>query len=417
MTVNELKNKIARGSIENIYLFGGPEIGEKNEAVSMIVKQIFGESKPVIYNFYCANEFDPVDFIDTMNTNLLFSDKKIIVLKNIEQANKSLIKLLEDLIVPNTIISVNYENKFHKKISNALKEKEFLAFYEKDENGNYHQKSGIKDSDIKKIAAFFSAHGISNIDRDTILIMLNESNDKIPAGIINLLNADQYIIFWEMFDSQKPGWVRNEFKKYNLFIEDSAVEFVLDMVENNKYFLENEIQKIAVSFQDLKKSEKNVVTREIIEEYIYHSKEETSFTLYSAMLEKNLAKSLEIAGKIFYSEDESLINGILWSHRRFLRALDLFHNQNKSIEEVFSLLQVTTKKGKEELAAGLKIFDYYHVSLMYYYLSELDYYMKILPDELKLVKLQEFIINFILGDIKQSFLQGDLIHSQSTNII
>jgi hypothetical protein len=101
----------------------------------------------------------------------------------------------------------------------------------------------------------------------------------------------------------------------------------------------------------------------------------------------------------------------------FLRALDLFHNQNKSIEEVFSLLQVTTKKGKEELVAGLKIFDYYHASLMYYYLSELDYYMKILPDELKLVKLQEFIINFILGDIKQSFLQGDLIYSQSTNII
>jgi hypothetical protein len=53
--------------------------------------------------------------------------------------------------------------------------------------------------------------------------------------------------------------------------------------------------------------------------------------------------------------------------------------------------------------------------MMFHHLSELDYFLKILPDELKLVKLQEFLINFINGDIKNSFLSGDLVTYQAGN--
>jgi DNA polymerase III subunit delta len=414
MTVNELKNNISRGKLENIYLFSGPEIGEKNEVLEMLEKRIFKNEKPMVYKFYCANDFDPVEFSDTMNSNLLFSEKKIIILKNIELANKNMVEIIENLLIPGRIIKDSFESGILGKAVAAKKEKDLSAYYHED-NGYYILNESIKESEHKKIVVLFNSIGYSHIDDNTCLVMVNESGDKIPAGITNLLSQNQHIIFWEMFESQKTGWVRAEFKKYNLFIDDTAVEFILDMVENNKFFLENEIRNIAVSYDGLKKDDKKVITRELIEEYLYHSKEETSFTLFSSLIEKNASKALEILDKIFYSEDDSLINGLLWSLRRFLRALDLYENQNMSIEEIYSTLQITAKKGKDELNSGLKNYDYSHISVMFYYLSELDYFVKILPDELKIIKLQEFILNFIMGDMKNSFLTGELIHFQIGN--
>ena len=415
MNVNELRTRISRGILENIYLFSGPEIGEKLEMIGLLREKIFGNEKPVVYTFYCANEFDPVEFTDTMSSNLLFSEKKMVIVKNIEQANRNMTGILENLIVPSRIMSDNFESGVMKKSSVAKKEKELAAYYT-NEGEYYCVKEGLKDSERKKIAVFFNAIGYCNIDPDTYLVMLNETSDRIPAGITNILSQNQHIIFWEMFENQKPVWVRQEFKKYNLFVDDAAVEFILDMIENNKYFLENEIRNIALSYDGLKKDDKRLITRDTIEEYLYHSKEETSFSLFSAMVDGNLSKSLEIAEKIFYSNDESLLNGLLWSLRRFLRALDLYENQNMSIEEIFQVLQITAKKGREEMNRGLKNYGYSHVSLMFYHLSGLDYDLKILPDELKLVRLQEFLVNFIGGDIKNLFLSGDLLTFQANNI-
>ena len=275
---------------------------------------------------------------------------------------------------------------------------------------NFVLKLSLKESDKKRLITalnYFKIHSFSN---NTYLIMLNETNEKIPNSLINLLTPDQHIVFWEMFDNQKPIWIRQQFRKEGFYIEDNAINFIIDTVENNKAQFENVIQNIC-TFLKLNPSKGNLIDKNLIEYFLYHSKEESAFTLYQALLEGNLEKSLGILEKIFYTEDELvLLNGLLWSHRRFLAALDMNENQNMAEEAIFKELNIKIKRVKDEISKGLKRYNFSDMCFMTYYILELDYYLKTLPEDLKLVKLQEFLVRFIYGSNRKSFLQGELLY-------
>ncbi len=406
MKVNsrDIKYRISNNKIENIYLFSGPEIGEKIEIIDLIEKKIFPDQDPVKFYFYCGNEFDIKQFIDTLSTGLLFSNKKIVFLKNVEQISAATIKSLEEYIIPHKIIIESFEKNILQKINNMASKKNLLNNYIK-ENNKYILKDKINASSKKSLLEIFYSINYKNYDTGTYLIMLNETNEKIPQGLLNLLLPYQNIIFWEMFENQKIEWVREQFKKRNLYIKEEAVFFILDMIENNKAQLLSEIEKISYL---VKINKEKVINLSNIEEYLFHSKNETPFSLYSSMLNKNLSKAIDILDNLFLTDEMSLLNGIIWAHRRFLKAIDLYENHNMPLIDIFSNLKIFSKRDKEDYNIGLTNFTFNHASIMFYHLSELDYYLKVLPSNLKLVKLQEFIVNFINGDIQKSFLQGPL---------
>ena len=406
MNVFELKNNIKKGSIENIYLFAGSEIGEKQEVLKILQHKIFGNDEPVIYTLYCDKEFDPANFHDIANSGLLFAEKKMIILKGIEQAGKKILNTLENYILPSAIDKNRYENELIAGLSGkSVKIKLLEKYYALKED--YYIADNIKSSDKKKIIEAFKAAGFNNINPDTYLVVMNEENDRISSQLTGLLTATQNITFWEMFENKKVDWVRSEVKKFNLFIEENAVNFLLDTIENNKQQLFNEITKIAVSFQEIQ-SGKNVIDRDFIEDYLYHSKEENAFTLFNAVMNKNLDKALDIVEKIFYTDEISLLGGIMWCQRRFIKVLDLTANQKLPVDEAFKQININGKKSRQEMNAGIKNYSFEHVSTMFYHLGELDYYLRILPQELKLIKWQEFIFLYFFGSKHKSFLQGPL---------
>ena len=404
---NDLRHRIEKGYIENIYLFAGPEVGEKNEVIQLIESKLFHDEEVTKFTFYCGEDFDLVEFINTLETGLLFSTKKIVYLKNVENIKKEAIKILEDYIIPRKIESQRFEKKILNKISSSHVKKQLLAFYPKNEDF-YLLSSSVKSKDKKNIIEIFNSAGFTAYNPENYLIMLNETNDKIPQGLQDLLLPQQNIVFWEMFENQKISWIREEFRKKSLFIDEEAILFILDMIENNKAKLTEEIKKISDLYNVSEKKDKKGIDLAFIEEYLFHSKTETPFSLFSAILNKNLSKAMDILETLFLTDEFGLLNGFTWSHRRFLKAIDLFENQNMSTGEIFSSLYIITKKDKDDFETGFKNYKFSHVATMFYNLSELDYYLKVLPNNLKLVKLQEFIINFVDGDSRKSFLQGPL---------
>ena len=405
----DLKHNILNNKIENIYLFSGPEIGEKNEIIKLIEKKIFPDQDPVKFFFYCGNEFDNIQFMNTLNTGLLFSDKKIVFLKNIEQISSTTIKSLEDYIIPSKFNIDIFEKNILNKIKNQERRKQFQNYYIKEKNF-YKLKEKLNSTNKKNILEILYSINFKNFNSDTYLIMLNETNEKIPGALVTLLLEHQNIMFWEMFENQKIEWVREEFKKRGLYIKEEAIYFILDMIENNKSQLLFEIEKISYL---VKMNEEKVINLSNIEEYLFHSKVESPFSLYSAILKKDLSKSIDILDNLFLTNEMSLLNGIIWAHRRFLNALDLYENHNIPIMDIFNKLKIFSARDKNDFKIGFSNYNFNHACLMFYSLSELDYYLKILPANLQLVKLQEFIINFINGDIQKSFLQGRLqfLHS------
>jgi len=405
ITSKELRHHIENLNIENIYLFNGPEIGEKKEIIELIKKKVFGDNTPAVYTFYCDESLDIADLIDTLSSGLLFSDKKIVILKSIENINSKTIKQLEKFILPYNFEANVFENSVLKKL-NENNKKSLSSYYAKDKN-NYVLSDSIKKKDKIKILQLLKSINYIK-EKNTYLIMLNETNEKIPDELLDLILPDQNIMFWEMFESQKFEWIRNEFKKFSLYINNETINFILEMIPNNTEQLRDEIIKIVNFFSEKGNKKKNMIELPFIEDYLEYSKEESVFSLYNSMLNGNLEKSLIILNNIFNSDESGILNGLAWAHRRFIRALDLYENQGMPLNEVFNNLKILSKKNQEDLRNGLERYNFNHASNVFYQISELDYYLKILPEKLKLVKLQEFIINFISKREVNKVLDGEL---------
>ena len=81
-----------------------------------------------------------------------------------------------------------------------------------------------------------------------------------------------------------------------------------------------------------------------VESYLYHSKSESPFTLYGSILTCDLSKALGLLENIFLTDEYSLLNGLLWCHRRFMKAIDLYENQNMPLNDIFRNLGVFAKR-------------------------------------------------------------------------
>lgn len=171
-----------------LYLFTGPEIGEKNEAIATIKALAQKKNGSLdVYSYYTA-DVRIQDVISQLQNESLFTQATFITLRNAEQIKT---KSDIDLIVqwaksagnsPNTLILVSDENAVDKKLEAAV------------------------PSSHKKI-------------------------------------------FWEMFENQKPQWVQNFFRKNGFSVTSEAVESILDMVENNTEVLKSECSRFFYCFE------------------------------------------------------------------------------------------------------------------------------------------------------------------------
>ncbi|MBR6201231.1 MAG: hypothetical protein IKQ61_13310 [Spirochaetales bacterium] len=412
MKVPELRNKIQNNQIDNLYLFTGPEVGEKREIIDLIVEKVFGEEEPVVQNVYLGSDLDPAEISEAIEGGMLFSSKKIVCIKNIELMNTRFQKALESVFVPQRLDNAEVIGMSADRRLTSLSEcvKKCYTFDEHRQSWLYNPKT--KETDRKKLIQALAHSKRQAIPADTYIIMINETNEKIPTSVTNLLSDEQQVVFYEMYDSQKPQWIRSEFQKRGLYIEDGAIEFIVDTVENNKYAFQSEIERICTYYTQLAKDDQtvsahNVVSRDLIESYLYHSKEETAFSLYSALLAKNAEKALSILDKIFYTEEDNIVPGLMWSHKRFLKILNQVENERLPLETVFEKNFVKMKKAREELAVGVRNYKFYQTTMLTYQIVQLEYYSRFLPSDLKRVKYQEFIINFIFTNNLELFWLGD----------
>lgn len=410
MDYQAFKYQLEKGKLKHVYLFSGPEIGDKKEALRILKQRIFSEDETNISSFYCDTDFSPADFIDAVQTQGLFSSTKLILLKNIEQAKEPVIKTLTSILIPDSMDQENYEKTFPQS---GTPSKSLTDYYE--QKGDRYFLKKIKEADKKKIIELFNKENFNPLGNGTFLILINETTEKIPESVTRLIPDSQIILFFEMFESKKLEWVRNEFKKSEIKIEEETIQFLLDMVENNKSELEREIHNISIYVKESSKMPSNllVVTKSLIEDYLCHSKEETPFSLFSAMIQLDLSRALDILEKLFSLGPSNILAGLIWSQRRLIRILDLYENRKMPKEMIFKEMYITGKKVTQELSAVFNRFDFRHAVNALNRLSELEYYLRILPPSLKLVKLQEFILDYVGDRIDKSFLQGELQFLQS----
>lgn len=254
----------------NLYLYTGPEFGERSEAVESVrkaFKKKFGEIDE--YSYYLI-ETPFNEIMTTLQSGSLFSSGVFIVCKNAE----------------------------------LLKKKE----------------------EMQMISDWI------NLNQDSAVLILISDEVTVDAKLEKLCPPSNRKKFYEMFEEKKLPWINNYFRKNGWSIEENAAQLILDMVENNTQSLKNECSRFFVLFpKDHQITETDVesVLANTKEETAFTLFNEIADSSQDSQI--RLEKGLSILQKILLTKDNSSIaTSTIAGLTSCFRKLVLWHDEGEN---------------------------------------------------------------------------------------
>jgi DNA polymerase-3 subunit delta len=210
----------------------------------------------------------------------------------------------------------------------------------------YHGAEQIKNKgDVDALTDF-----MGNPGDGATLVLITEEN-RLKQSWAKKLPEERRRIFWEMFDNQKKGWVAAFCRRRSVEIEDDASELLLELVENNTLALSQELERLCEFV-----GRGGKITGEVVESYLYHSKDESVFTLFDYVATGHLEHALEIGAKLLRTSENNpiqLLGGLTWQLRR-LRDLRALLDQRYDQTEALSKLNIRTKRSQRIYGEGAR---------------------------------------------------------------
>jgi DNA polymerase-3 subunit delta len=170
---------VSKSKTPAAFIFLGPELGKKQEAVDS-VKNKFPNAETFL--FY-AGETPAGAIADTLQNRGLFSDCRLVIVKNAE----------------------------------LLKKKDEI------------------DMLVSRI---------SNLEEGSGFVMLSDEI-KIAAGLEDAVPKENRQVFYELFEREKTEWLRQFFARKGFVIGKDGADTILEMVENNTSALSRECSRLA----------------------------------------------------------------------------------------------------------------------------------------------------------------------------
>lgn len=170
-----------------VYLFTGPEFGERNDAIENLKNSVSKKFGSVDNYLFYASETPVNEFMSVLQNESLFSEATFITVKNAETIKKK----DEIEIILNWIKNVKSENAVLVLVSDEIS----------------------VDSKIEKA--------------------VSSSNQKK---------------FWEMYEDKKLPWLQNYFSKNGYTLTEDAGNLILSLIENNTQSLKAECSKFFICF-------------------------------------------------------------------------------------------------------------------------------------------------------------------------
>jgi DNA polymerase-3 subunit delta len=176
-------------------------------------------------------------------------------------------------------------------------------------------------------------------------------------------------VYWELFENQKQSWVTSYFRKHHVSISADAVDLFLEVVENNTQELRHEAEKLCTYV-----GPGGSVDVEDIEAFIYHSRDESVFTLFRHVCNHAFELALLSLEKLVSSGDASpvqIVGGLVFQVRRLL-ALRLLLDNDVPVTTAFERLNIRGKRIQAEYRAGAQRFTTAELERNVYLLTEYD---------------------------------------------
>jgi DNA polymerase-3 subunit delta len=230
--------------------------------------------------------------------------------------------------------------------------------------------------------------------------MLSEEIGRIDKRLEKVVPRENKVIFWELFENQKMGWVQNFFKKRKIRIAPQAVSFLLEMVENNTKELKDACDKLSIFF-----GEGSEIGYTDVEKILYHSKDENVFTLFDKIAGRDLSASLEILARLLLSREADavgLLAGVLHQIRK-LRSLMLLIEKRYSYQEAFSRVKINSKRLQKIYSVGMQRYSLQELQAIIQLIARFDYRVRSLGSALHRDLLELFLYYVIIRGGSGSF--------------
>ena len=273
------------------YIFLGPELGKKQDAVDSIKKKYSGTSTEETV-FY-AGETPAGTIADTLQNSCLFADARIVIVKNAE-----LIKKKDEI---DTLVSC-----------------------------------------------------IKTLDKTTVLILLSDEI-KLAAALDNAVPAANRQIFYEMFEREKTEWLRQFFKRANCGIDKDAIAAILELVENNTQALKNECSRLINFIQADKGKDHSVNAEDIEKWFSHNREESafTLFSRIANGDKSKALESMAImlAAK---QSGQSILAGLAWCFRKLGDYIILMERGDAGNFVELRKIGLSSPKAKDDYSAAAK---------------------------------------------------------------
>jgi DNA polymerase-3 subunit delta len=284
-----------------VYLYTGPEFGERNDAVLAVkasMKKKFGSLDEYLYY---APETTVGDAVAVLQSGSLFTAATCVVLRGAE----------------------NIKTK----------------------------------SEMDLLASWISS--VSAQKKAAAALVLVSDEISVDSRVEKLVPKENRHIFWELFEDRKQEWLQSFFRKAGYQLQPEAADTILDLVENNTEALRTECGRFFLCFPEGRE-----ITAADVENILAHNREESAFTLFDVMSDfrvapqKRLENALEVLQKIRLSKNSSavmLIAGLTSCFRR----LAFWHGINaKGMQPDDSVLKAggfTSRKARTQYRSAAQV--------------------------------------------------------------
>ncbi|MDR1932463.1 MAG: DNA polymerase III subunit delta [Spirochaetales bacterium] len=212
--------------------------------------------------------------------------------------------------------------------------------------------NGAEDLHKKDELALLAAYA-KKPSPDGVLVFVSDTfqTDKKLADCVGAKGTQK---FYELFDNEKKGWIINCFARHKARITSGAADLFLDLVENTTTEFERECVNLC-----LFKGENAEITTADIETYLYHSRQETVYSLFATVCALDLEMSLEILAKLLLEGSSGPVQllGGLFRQFRSLRSYSQLLSMNIPAADAFASLKIVFKRSQRTHTEGARNFS------------------------------------------------------------
>ena len=212
----------------------------------------------------------------------------------------------------------------------------------------------VKNAELikKKDEIALIASCMEELEPGTALILVSDEF-RLAAGLDESCPKENRKIFYELFEKEKNEWVRSFFRREGREIEPEGIDVILELVENNTDALRRECSRLMLFLP-----KDRPAGAEDVEKWLSHSREESTFTLFSRIAAGDVSKAIECLHTLLGAKESppAILAGLAWCFRKLRDYLSLLQSGEPDSFEL-KKIGLSSPKARSDYTAAARRYN------------------------------------------------------------